>query len=180
MPEPTPSAADRTWIRAAVDQFEGPLTIYAARLLGDDDRARDVVQDVFLRLWTADRDAIADHLAAWLYAVCRNRATDVRRKERRMTRLERPERTTTAEAESPGASAETDEGRAMLELVSGLPPRQQEAVRLRFQGGLSYREIADVMDTNANNVGVLLHAAIRSIRRSLADRAASTAGPATG
>jgi RNA polymerase sigma-70 factor (ECF subfamily) len=42
-------------------------------------------------------------------------------------------------------------------------------VRLKFQGGLSYREIAEVMGTNANNVGVMLHTAIATIRRKMAE-----------
>ena len=42
-------------------------------------------------------------------------------------------------------------------------------MRLKFQGGLSYREIAEVMDTTVNNVGVLLHTAIKSIRTHLTD-----------
>ena len=47
----------------------------------------------------------------------------------------------------------------LLELLTA---RQQEAVRLKFQGGLSYREIAEVMDTTVSNVGVLLHEAMKS------------------
>src|SRR5258708_845972 len=77
---------DQQWIRQAVDRYEGPLTLYAARLLGGDvERARDVVQDAFLRLWEADRVSVDGHLAQWLYRVCRNRTLDVRRKESRMT-----------------------------------------------------------------------------------------------
>jgi len=59
----------------------GKLTRYAAHILGDNDRARDVVQDTFVRLWETDRSEIAQ-LRDWLYAVCRNRAIDVRRRER--------------------------------------------------------------------------------------------------
>ena len=44
-----PDAND--WIRAAVDRYEAPLTAYARHVLGGDaDRARDVVQEAFLRL----------------------------------------------------------------------------------------------------------------------------------
>ena len=42
------------WVRSAVARYEGPLTLYAARLLGDADRARDVVQDTFLKLCRQD------------------------------------------------------------------------------------------------------------------------------
>ena len=82
-----PDLDDKEWIRAAVARFEGPLTLYAARLLGDADRARDVVQDTFLKLCRQDAREIRDRLAEWLFTVCRNRALDVLRKEGRMTRL---------------------------------------------------------------------------------------------
>ena len=44
------------WIREAVARFEGPLAIYATRLLGDAESARDVVQDTFLRLCSQERN----------------------------------------------------------------------------------------------------------------------------
>ncbi len=60
-------------------------------------------------------------------------------------------------------------GRDTDALLHLLTDRQQEVVRLKFQGGLSYREIAEVMDTTVTNVGVLLHKAIKKIRRSIDD-----------
>ena len=183
--------ADRQWIESAVAQYEGPLILYASRLLNDLDRARDVVQDTFLRLWQADRPAVEGHLARWLYTVCRNRALDVRRKELRMTTL-RDSQLDSAGAKGgndpgpypfPASGSATDElreapsrggGRPILALVAALPARQQEAVRLKFQADLSYREIAEVMNTTVNNVGVLLHTAIKNIRTRLAEPPDST------
>jgi RNA polymerase sigma-70 factor (ECF subfamily) len=171
---------DGEWIKDAVARFEGPLTIYASRLLGDVDRARDVVQDTFLKLWQADRSKVDGHLVKWLYTVCRNRALDVRRKEHRMTTLEGRHLERTKEGRAADDTAAAPDTR-LPGLVGRLPERQQEAVRLKFQGGLSYREIAEVMDTTVNNVGVLLHTAIKSIRVQLAeapaDRAGRTGGP---
>ncbi len=173
--------ADREWIKAAVDSYERPLTIYAARMLGDLHRARDIVQDTFLKLWQAERATVDGHLAKWLYTVCRNRALDVRRKEHRMTTLapgneagQRPEgvlaRIPAKETpDNPGGPEAQLPGAGILAFVGELPDRQQEVVRLKFQGGLSYREIAEVMETTANNVGVLLHTAIKSIRTRLAE-----------
>ena len=63
--------------------------------------------------------------------------------------------------------ADADPVSSVLAAVGALPERQQEAVRLKFQGELSYKEIAEVMDTTVNNVGVLLHTAIKSIRERL-------------
>jgi len=78
----TNSGAERLErIRSAIDLYQGRLIAFAARITGDWESARDVVQDTFLRLCREDLDAIADHLPAWLFRVCRNRALDVRKKE---------------------------------------------------------------------------------------------------
>src|SRR5271165_7410479 len=83
----SPDTEHDSWVREAVAQFERPLAIYATRLVGDAETARDVVQDTFMRLCGQDRAAVGDHLAEWLFTVCRNRALDVLRKEHRMTQL---------------------------------------------------------------------------------------------
>lgn len=169
-------AVDRAWFQEVVARFEGPLTIYAARVAGDVERGRDIVQDAFLRLWREERETVEGHVGPWLYRVCRNRAIDVQRKEGRMTHLEPGAIAESVGSDhrtpSPSALSLADDGAppgdAVISAIEKLPPRQQEAVRLKFQGGLSYKEIADVMETSVNNVGVLLHQAIKGLRNSLA------------
>ena len=177
-----PDALVGDWIQSVVRRYERQLIAYASRHLnGDLDRARDVVQDTFLKLWQADRDQIDDHLAQWLYTVCRNRALDVRRKESRMAPLDStPPPATTSSPHDDAVLAVTPGERLSEQLLNALTDRQQEVVRLKFQGGLSYREIAAVMDTTVNNVGVLLHHAIRSIRRTLDDGATRASVSTTG
>ncbi len=157
------------WVSVALRQYEGPLLSYATRLLsGDIERARDVVQDTFLKLCQAPRTQVDGHLAQWLYTVCRNRALDVGRKERRMTALGDARANTLAGSDPPDQDAPAAQGR-IIAVLAGLPERQQEAVRLKFQGGLNYREISHVMDTTVNNVGVLIHTAMKSIREKLGE-----------
>ena len=62
------------WLAAVLRQYEGPLILYAARITKDLERARDVVQEAFLRLLKEDPATIESHLAEWLYTVCRNKA----------------------------------------------------------------------------------------------------------
>lgn len=52
----------------------------------------------------------------------------------------------------------------LQQLVGELPLREREAVLLKFGGGLSYREIADVMQLSVSNVGFILHTALKTIR----------------
>ena len=52
-------------------------------------------------------------------------------------------------------------------LMQLLPESQQEALRLKFQAGLSYAEIARVMEITVNHVGVLIHTALKTIREQM-------------
>lgn len=167
------------WVREAVARYEGPLLRYAASLTGDLDSARDVVQDTFVRLWRSDPDRLADGLPAWLYTVCRNRALDVRRKEHRVGRLDdAPVARATSLDPDPSALAETSAAhREVLAVLRTLPPSQQEVVRLKFQAGLSYKEIAAATGHSVTNVGYLLHTALATVRERMRDDAAGTPLP---
>ena len=161
--------AHARWVGDALERFEGPLTLYAARLVGDAHRARDVVQEAFLRLCREERAGVDDHLAAWLYRVTRNLAMDVRRREKHMERTNSAvvdERGGTGQA--PDAAAEAgDEHAKALRALGALPETQQEVVRLKFRHGLSYREIAEVTGLSASHVGVLIHEGMKTLRRRL-------------
>lgn len=169
-------ATDAPFIGDAVARYERPLMAYALRMLGDIDSARDVVQDTFLRLWQADVAALDGRLAPWLFTVCRHRAVDTIRRRRRSAPM----------VEDPGMPIEPPRGEERAERcrelrgrLACLSARQQEVLRLRFQGGLSYREIADVMDLTVTHVGVIIHKAVRELREQMAPTEEEAgAGPA--
>ena len=107
-----------------------------------------------------------DEPATWLFAVCRNAALNVCRKERRMMYVDE-EVIEARESEQPMPFDQLEQKEAtgfLLRIVSTLPVRQQEVIQLKFQNDLSYEEIADIMQITANNVGVLLHTALKTLR----------------
>ncbi|MBI5689220.1 MAG: sigma-70 family RNA polymerase sigma factor [Verrucomicrobia bacterium] len=146
------------------------LTRYATQLLGDPERARDVVQDTFVKLMAQSPTAIDGHAVEWLFTVCRHRALDVLRKESRMTRFaEGQVENVTANEPRPGGALEAAETRAtVLSLINRLPPNQQEVVRLKFQHGFSYKEIARITTLSVGNVGFLIHTAVARLRAEFA------------
>lgn len=162
-------AVQAEWMRGILLRFEGDLIRYAQRIVGDEGRARDVVQETFLKLWRVDRTDLDGHLVEWLYTACRNQAVDVWRKEQRMQTL--AEETVAVRASklpSPELVVERRDAAAqVLGLVDRLPANQQEAIRLKFQSGLSYREISRVMGLTVTHVGVLIHTGLKSIRMKL-------------
>ena len=164
-----PSQAHEEWIRGALERYEKSLCLYARRLLGDAERARDVVQDTFLRLCRERRERIEGHLAEWLFTVCRNRALDLRAKESPMRNLENPrtERLVGAESDPADRAERKEETGRLWRLVERLPKAQREVLLLKFQQGLSYREIGALTGHSVSNVGFLLHRAMGALRERL-------------
>lgn len=161
---------DHGFLERTFAEHNAPLTRYAARLLGDPDRARDVVQDTFIRLMEQPPGTIEGHVVEWLFTVCRHRALDVLRKEGRMKRFEEGQaERVTAQEPRPGHELEHAETHtAILRLIDRLPPNQQEVVRLKFQNGFSYKEISRITDLSVSNVGFLIHTAVARLRHEFA------------
>ena len=160
------------WIRSLFEQYQGPLVRYAARLTGKLDTARDVVQEAFIQLCQMDPSKLDSRPVAWLYTVCRNRALDGMRKEARMSQLSEAQ-VDTAEAPAPSPLhlvERSDATSAVLRALESLPANLREVVRLKFQDGLSYREISEVTGLSISNVGFLIHVGIRKIRETLRRR----------
>jgi RNA polymerase sigma-70 factor (ECF subfamily) len=157
---------DAAWLREVFDQYEGPLVRYAQRLLGDPHRACDVVQDTFVQLCRQPRSKVEKAVRQWLFAVCRNRAMDVLKKEHRMTALNDEQQAGCVSPEV-AASERMEQretaGQARAILVT-LPTNQQEVIRLKVQEGLTYREISEVTGLSVSNVGFLLHRGLKTIR----------------
>jgi RNA polymerase sigma-70 factor (ECF subfamily) len=155
-------------MEALIRRFEIPLTQFATRIVGDRERARDVVQETFMKFQrngASSRHGETEP-ATWLFTVCRNAALNVCRKERRMLFLdEELMESQKAEQPMPFERIEQEEAAGfLLRIVATLPPRQQEVIQLRFQSNLSYKQIAEITHTTADNVGVQIHTALKTLR----------------
>ena len=186
---PGPDDAVRRIGRIA-DEWTDRLARYAASILRDGEMARDAVQDVLLKL--CDRsDASADRpltafsgfptdepaVRAWLFKAVRNRCIDLLRKEGRMSLLEdqlhreaQPPRMrlVNGEPDPAGAAERHEQATAALAALDRLPALQREALRLKFSGELSYKQIAETMNKSVSHVGVLIHEGLKSLRQQLA------------
>lgn len=149
--------------RTAFERYEKPLIRYAMRFVRDPERARDVVQDTFLRMCEADVQVDDPRLGSWLYTVCRNRAIDVRRKNARLTAMDDPPDMVVHPA--------GDSDRAVAEIfhhVRELPEKKARVLELRYREGKSYRQIADSTGLTVSNVGVIIHSCIKTLRQNMA------------
>jgi RNA polymerase sigma-70 factor (ECF subfamily) len=159
------------FIEQAMVEFESPLLGYATTILHDLDRARDVVQDTFIRLCQQDIAKVRDGLKTWLFTVCRNRALDILRKENRVQTLDEVKWQKVAGPElQPDQQADHDERIAeVMKYLDRLSPNQREVILLKFQQGLSYQEITDVTGLTSGNIGFLIHTGLKRLRDLLPD-----------
>ncbi len=157
------------WLEQALVEHEGRLVAYARRLLGDPERARDAVQEAFLRLCRKRPEEVAD-VRRWLFTVCRNHAMDQLRRRRHVETSETDVVTATVGTQPAPDSvvAEGEAARAALAALDRLPAKEREVLHLKFAEGLSYREIAALTGFSLSHVGVLIHTGLERLRGRLA------------
>ena len=148
---------------------ETALLGYARRLVNDENAAQDIVQEAFLKLHP-EFESVRNP-KAWLYRTTHNLARNYLRAGRRIVPLgggpqEEPE---VADAILlPDEQIERMERIGQTRLcLEGLDSRSQELLRLKFDEGLSYKEISATMDLSVGNVGYLLHHALKDLAAAL-------------
>ena len=158
-------------VERAISEYESPLIGYARTIVHDLDRARDVVQDTFIRLYQQDASKVRDGLKSWLFTVCRNRALDVLRKEKRLVAVEDSVLATKdSGVSSPGdIIANSERVELVKSYIARLPENQATVILLKFEKGYSYKEISEETGLTSGNVGFLIHTGMKRLRELLPD-----------
>ena len=145
------TAGDVRALEVLYDRYGALAYSISVRVLGDPGKAEDVVQEVFLKVWTnsARFDAGRGSLRTWLLTAVRNRSIDYLRGRGAQERSEReiPEFAPAGEAGSdPWREVSLSmEREAVRQALDSLPSEQKQAVELAYFGGYSYPEIADMI-----------------------------------
>ncbi|MFM2199345.1 MAG: hypothetical protein RLZZ505_2777 [Verrucomicrobiota bacterium] len=154
------------FIERAVEEHESALIGYAKTFVHDLDRARDIVQDTFIRLCKQDPEKLGENLRSWLFTVCRNRCLDVLRKDRRIEPIDelRWEKFTGNECPPDQQAEDHDRIADVMRFMERLPKNQKEVILLKFQQGMSYSEIHHVTGLTLGNIGFLIHTGLKRLR----------------
>lgn len=153
------------------------LGALAERIVGDENDAREVVQDVLLKVWREAPHYQRELGSAigWIIVLTRNRALDVRRKKLRTPRqsAEASEHLLQAlrsEEPSPEAAASAQQSRsAITHALALLRPEQQRLIELSYFQGCSHGEIAAQLGWPLGTVKTRLSVAVRALRRDLSN-----------
>jgi RNA polymerase sigma-70 factor (ECF subfamily) len=147
------------------DPLYDAIRRYAARLLSDPDAGKDIAQEVFLRL-EQNRETVIEP-KTWAYKTARNLVIDQYRRSGRTTELP-DDLPADATCFNPVILAERKETFMMIQQkIDDLSPKYREVLRLKFQEGLKYTEIAEVLGESVSTIARLLHEAITMLRKEL-------------
>jgi len=161
-------------IEALFAALESPLLSYALRLSGQLSVAEDIVQEAFMRLHA--QFEVVREPRRWLYRTVHNLALNHRRDAGKIVPLDPG-----TENAGPAAGEAVDpqplpdeqiarwEGIGLVRLsLETLDDRSRELIRLKFNDGLSYKEISNRTGLKIGHVGYLLHHAIKEVADELA------------
>ncbi|WP_167606272.1 RNA polymerase sigma factor [Maribellus sediminis] len=142
------------------------LLRFATHFLKDEEQARDVVQDVFLKLWQK-RDTLGEieNIEAFTMRMTRNRCLDVLRANKVVAIDEETDRKLKAQTVDVHSKVELSETAGQIRnLILKLPDLQRTIMQLRDIEQLSYDEIAEVTNLQINAIRVNLSRARKKVR----------------
>jgi RNA polymerase sigma factor (sigma-70 family) len=143
---------------------------FAFRLLGSQEEARDVVQEVMIKVWNGrEQIAAIDNMEAWCMRITKNLSLDrLRSKQRRITDPMEEGFEIKQESLTPYERTELNENMQQInQLMTALPDKQRQVMHLRDVEGYSYNEICEIMELDMNQVKVNLFRARNAVRERL-------------
>jgi RNA polymerase sigma-70 factor, ECF subfamily len=164
---------DREALSEFYDQTARPLFSIACRMLGDAADAEEVIQDVFVQIWTKATmfDANKGQPFHWALALTRNRCIDGLRSRQRRSRIvaETVDQNELALAAAPASSGELGENdlAVIRSVLNHLPPDQRQAIEMAFFAGLTHHEIAETLSEPLGTIKARIRRGMLKLREEL-------------
>lgn len=146
-----------------VQQHANNLYGYAIRFLRNKEDARDIVQDVFEKLWIHRNQVEFAKAKSWMFTTAHNAMINFSNRQGRMVLTDeiRPFEHGTIVPNS------FESNQVVERAVNILPPVQKSVILLRDLEGYSYKEIGDILDLSEPQVKVYLFRARKKIKKQL-------------
>ena len=143
---------------------------FAFRLLGSSEEAKDVVQEVFIRVWNGrEQMESIENMEAWCMRITRNLSLDkIRSRQRKATDPIEESFDIQNDTQTPYEAAENNENMQRInQLIASLPEKQRQVMHLRDIEGYSYNEICEILELDMNQVKVYLFRARNAVKEKL-------------
>jgi len=132
----------------SVDLYSDGIYRFALKMLKDQEKAKDIVQDTYEKLWVKHREVSYEKVKSYLFTTTYHTSIDGLRKENKKTEYEIPE--TSSEEQY------SDIHEVLNKAVEQLPEIQKSVILLRDYEGYSYEEIGEITGLNESQVKVYI------------------------
>lgn len=144
---------------------------FALRFIGNEDEAKDIVQEVFIKVWNKREDIDQlQNVEAWCMRITRNLSLDKlkSRYHKDTEGINEGVELSQNTQKTPYTVAESNDTMDTIDkFISSLPDKQKQVIQLRDIEGYSYKEISEIMDIDINQVKVNLFRARKSVKENL-------------
>ena len=146
-----------------IDELSAQLYRYAFHFLRNQEDAKDIIQDVFEKMWLNRKTIDLETVKPWLYRCTHIAMVNFIAKKSRTSYM--------SNQELPNAATPFDSSFESMQIVdrmvSILPPTQKSIILLRDIEGYTYKEIGLILDLSASQVKVYLFRARMKIKKQL-------------
>ncbi len=143
---------------------------FALKFLGNEEEAKDVVQEVFIRVWNGrEQMNEVQNWEAWCMRITKNLSLDrIRSMTRRQTQSLEDGFNVRELSLTPHESTELHESmQSINSMIAALPEKQRQIIHLRDIEGYSYNEICEILELDMNQVKVNLFRARAAVREKI-------------
>ncbi len=147
-----------------VDEHSDGVYRFILKNIKDEEKARDIVQDSFEKLWEKLEAVSPDKMKSYLFSTAYHTMIDVIRKDKRNTELD-----SVYEEKHYHTDAYNDLNEVLHNAVEKLPETQKAVLLLRDYEGYSYREISGITGLNESQVKVYIYRARATMKKYIGD-----------
>lgn len=148
-----------------VKQYGGMLFNHIRRMVGNEEDAKDILQEVFVNVYRKiDGFREESSLKTWLFRIASNKTIDFLRKEKRFKADELPE--TLRDTSNPLKYTEKSIKKQLVhKALLRLKEEEREIVVLKELDGFTFREIAEIKGIPENTVKTKLYSSLKKLRK---------------
>jgi RNA polymerase sigma-70 factor (family 1) len=164
-------ASDHNAYTEIYNRYFQLLFVHARKKLNDADLAKDLLQEIFTKIWMKrEIQLTATNLTGYLYTLMKNRILDLYLHQEVKTKYMRTAKSFIVTNKSSGTDALVREKECSAHInqeIAALPPKMREIFELSRKNQLSYKEIAEKLNTNENNVSKQINNGLKVLKRRL-------------
>lgn len=162
---------DKIAFEAIFNNYYASLCIYANRMLNDDEKAEEIVQNLFVNLWSKRKNLdVESSLKYYLFRSVRNHCLNqLQHLKIREKYAQKVIENQDIEIHDHDYFIEVDLAKKIQESIESLPEKRRQIFKLSREEGLKYKEIAEKLNLSVKTVEAQMGLALKQLREKLKD-----------